>query len=113
MEVRVAAFQNRPSWLRQLPSKLPAPEQMMYMVNYFNEMGVLEAQPRPDDMDWLPEVIYVENLTKVKREELEKDSKLFNKAFAQLGVYDRLLAEAGWESEEQRNEFDTIKRRGS
>lgn len=113
MEVRIAAFQNRPSWLRQLPSKLPAPEQMMYMVNYFNEMGVLEAQPRPDDMDWLPEVIYVENLTKVKREELEKDHKLFYKAFAQLGVYDRMLAEAGWESEEQRNEFDTIKRRGN
>lgn len=113
MEVRIAAFQSRPAWLRQLPSALPAPEQMMYMVNYFNEMGILEAQPRPDDMDWLPETLYVENLTKVKREELEKDTKLFYKAFAQLGVYDRMLAEAGWVSEEQRNEFDTIKRRGN
>lgn len=113
MEIRIAAFQSRPSWLRQLPSQSPAPEQMIYMITYFNEMGILEAKPRPADLDWLPEHIYVENLTDVKKAELEKDYYLFRKAFNQLGLADRRLAEAGWISEEQRNEFDTIKRRGN
>lgn len=113
LEIRMAAFQTRPSWLRQLPAQLPAPDQMLYMITYFSEMGVLEARPRPADLDWLPEQLYVENLSAVKRAELEKDSALFRKAFSQLGPYDRLLAEAGWVSEEQRNEFDTIKRRGN
>jgi hypothetical protein len=112
MEERIAAFQNRALWLRQISQSLPAPDQMLYMINYFNEMGVLEAKPRPEDLDWLPEYLYVENLTEVKRMELQKDHKGFLKAFSRLGVYDRMLAEAGWASEEQRNEFDTIKRRG-
>ncbi|MDB5267917.1 MAG: hypothetical protein JWP58_957 [Hymenobacter sp.] len=112
MEIRIAAFQTRPSWLRQLPSQLSAPDQMMYMISYFSEMGILEAKPRPADLDWLPEHLYVENLSEVKRAELEKDKLLFRKAFNQLGFYDQRLAEAGWASEEQRNEFDTIKRRG-
>ena len=85
---------------------------MMYMISYFSEMGILEAKPRPADLDWLPEHLYVENLSEVKRAELEKDKLLFRKAFNQLGIYDQRLAEAGWASEEQRNEFDTIKRRG-
>lgn len=113
MDVRVAAFYNRPSWLRQLPSSEPAPVQMMYMIQHFGEMGILEAKPRPDDMDWLPEPLYVENLTAVKQGELEIAQKLFAARYPQLGAGDRLLAEAGWFSEEQRNEFLTIKRRGS
>lgn len=113
MDVRIAAFQTRPHWLRQLPSGQPAPVQMMYMITHFGEMGILEAKPRPADLEWLPELLYVENLTKVKQEELHKAHQLFQKAFSQLGLYDRLLAEAGWASEEERNEFDSIKRRGN
>lgn len=113
MDVRVAAFNNRPSWLRQLPSTDPAPLQMQYMIAHFGDMGVLEARPRPADMDWLPDFLYVENLTQVKQAELEKAQKLFKANYGQLGFHDRLLAEAGWESEEQRNEFATIKRRGN
>lgn len=113
MEIRIAAFQSRPLWLRQLPMQSSAPDQMMYMISNFSQMGILEAKLRPEDMDWLPETIYVENLSKVKRAELESDYRLFKKAFKKLGLYDRKLAEAGWISEEQRNEFDTIKRRGN
>jgi hypothetical protein len=113
LEIRIAAFQSRPGWLRQLPSQLPAPEQMLYMIAHFSEMGVLEALPRPADLDWLPEYLYVENLSRVKQAELAEDSKLFRKAFSQLGFYDRLLAEAGWTSREQRNEFATILRQGN
>jgi hypothetical protein len=113
LEIRIAAFQSRPGWLRQLPSQLPAPEQMLYMIAHFSEMGVLEALPRPADLDWLPEYLYVENLTRVKQAELTEDNKLFRKAFSQLDPYDRLLAEAGWTSREQRNEFATILRQGN
>lgn len=113
MDERIAAFHNRPSWLRQLPSANPAPEQMMYMIQNFSEMGVLEARPRPADLDWLPEYLYVENLTQVKEKELEAAHREFTERYVRLGPHDRLLLEAGWFSDEQRNEFSTIKRRGS
>ena len=113
MEERIAAFYNRPSWLRQLPAQNPAPEQMLYMIQHFGEMGVLEAKPRPRDMDWLPEYLYVENLSEVKQGELSLAHKVFAERYPELGPHDRLLAAAGWFSEEQRNEFLTIMRRGN
>lgn len=113
LDERIAAFHNRPAWLRQLPSGDPAPEQMMYMIQHFGELGVLEARPRPIDMAWLPEQIYVENLTPVKQAELEQAHKEFTERYARLGRHDRLLQEAGWFSEEHRQEFATIKLRGS
>lgn len=113
MEIRIAAFQNRPQWLRQLPLQNPAPEQMMYMIAHFGSMGILEAKPRPEDMDWLPENIYVENLTKAQQANLKSDHSMYEKAFSELGLYNHQLAEAGWISEEQRNEFVNIKRRGN
>lgn len=113
MDLRIAAFQNRASWLRQLPAGNPAPLQMMYMIEHFGDMGILEAKPRPEDMPWLPELLYVENLTETKRRELEEAHKLFMENYPKLGFSDKALAEAGWFSEEERNEFATIKRRGN
>ncbi len=55
-------------------------EQICALPEYYptrTEMGILEAKPRPDDMDWLPEPLYVENLTAVKQGELEIAQKLF------------------------------------
>lgn len=112
MDIRIAAFQNRPNWVRQFP-QVPAPEVMMFMVSHFSQMGIIESRPRPEDLDWLPENIYVENLTKEESANLKIDHRLFNKEFSELGLFDRKLAEAGWISEEQRNEFLTIKRRGN
>ncbi len=112
MDERIAAFHNRPAWLRQLPSQDPAPEQMMYMIQHFGDLGVLEARPSPEDIEWLPEYVYVENLTPVKEAELEIAHKEFTERYAKLGFHDRLLQEAGWFSEEQRQEFMTIKLRG-
>ena len=112
MDERIAAFHNRPAWLRQLPSQNPAPEQMAYMIQHFGELGVVEARPRPADLDWLPDYIYVENLTPAKEAELEEAHKVFTQRYAKLGFHDRLLMEAGWESEEHKQEFQTIKLRG-
>jgi len=113
MDERLAAFHNRPAWLRQLPSHHPAPEQMMYMIQHFGELGVVEARPKPQDIDWLPDVVYVENLSAVKEAELEQAHKEFTERYAKLGFHDRLLQEAGWFNEEHRNEFTTIKLRRS
>ncbi len=113
MEERIAAFHNRPSWLRQLPAQDPAPEQMMYMIQHFGEMGIIEAKEKPQDIDWLPDHIYVENLSETKEKELKEALKVFKKNYSELGPENRAIAEAGWFSEEQRNEFLTIKRRGN
>lgn len=113
MDERVAAFYNRPSWLRQLPGQDPAPMQMMYMIEHFGEMGILEALPRPDDMPWMPALLYVENLTPTKQAELKQAYERLMADYPKLGFTDRALTEAGWFSEEQRNEFATIKRRGN
>jgi len=110
MEERIAAFHNRSNWLRQLPGGQPVAEQMMYMIRHFGEMGILEAQPRPDDMDWLPELLYVENLTEIKGLEMEEAHRTFMDNYSSLGATDRALAEAGWFSAEERNEFLTIMR---
>ncbi|MGM3173619.1 LodA/GoxA family CTQ-dependent oxidase [Dickeya lacustris] len=113
LDERIAAFHNRPSWLRQLPSQNPAPEQMMYMIAHFGELGILEARPRPADLSWLPEFLYVENLTVAKEGELEEAHRIFTERYVRLGFHDRLLAEAGWFNEEHRNAFATIKLRSS
>ena len=86
---------------------------MLYMIQHFGDMGVLEAKPRPDDLPWLPEHLYVENLSEVKQAELAVAHRIFAERYPELGDHDRLLAAAGWFSEEQRNEFLTIMRRGS
>ncbi len=115
-EERIAAFQNRPSWLRQLPGANPVSEQMMYMIQHFGEMGIVEAMPSPNKekgFEWLPETLYVENLTQVKGAELDEAHKLFMENYGNLNDTDRALTEAGWFSEEKRNEFATIKRRGN
>jgi len=87
--------------------------QMQYMIRHFGEMGVLEAKEGPEDIDWMPKRLYVENLTETKRAELEEAYKLFQESYGKLGPTDRALHKAGWFSEEQRNEFATIKRRGN
>lgn len=110
---RIAAYENRASWMRVVPQNLPAPEQMEYMIAHFSEMGIVEALPGPKNLESIPKTLYVENLTQVRRKELEEAYKAFMKEFPKLGYYDKRLAEAGWFSEEQRNEFMTIKRRGN
>ena len=107
MEERTAAFFNRPSWFRQLPNT-GVVDDMNYMVAHFNEMGILEAQPAPEDIDWLPKMLWVENLTETKQAEIDAAYKIFKENSDKLGPTNTALQEAGWFSEEQRNEYSTI-----
>lgn len=111
MEVRIAAFHTREFWTRLLPASASAPEQMEYMVAHFSQMGIIEALPRPADMDWLPDFIFVENLPAAQKEQLEMLTANAPAA-ADMSVEDKALAAAGWASQEQKDMFIHVKRRG-
>ena len=111
MEVRIAAFHTREFWTRLLPTTDSAPEQMEYMVAHFSQLGIIEALPRPVDMDWLPDFIFVENLPAAQKEQLEMLTAKAPAA-ADMSVEDRALAAAGWASQEQKDMFIHVKRRG-
>jgi len=103
-EERIIAFNNRPSWLRALKGSVA--EVMKQMIAHFGAMGIVEARPGVKDDPDFPEVIYVESLA---------GSHLKTKAVEAV----RLLAartapltrtqRAGWESEEQLEEFRSIR----
>ncbi len=103
-EERIIAFNNRPNWLRALKGSVA--EVMNEMIAHFGAMGIVEARPGVKDDPDFPEVIYVESLA---------GSRLKTKAVQVM----RLLAEqpapltrtqrAGWESEEQLEEFRSIR----
>jgi L-Lysine epsilon oxidase N-terminal/L-lysine epsilon oxidase C-terminal domain len=110
METRIAAFHTREFWTRILPSSDSAPEQMEYMVAHFSNMGIIEALPRPADVDWLPDFIYVENLPAAQKDQLEQ--LVLKAPTAAPSAEDKALAAAGWASQAQKDMFMRVKRRG-
>jgi L-Lysine epsilon oxidase N-terminal/L-lysine epsilon oxidase C-terminal domain len=110
METRIAAFHTRAFWTRILPESDSTSEQMKYMVTHFSQMGIIEALPRPADMDWLPDFIYVENLPVAQKEQLIKF--MASAPDTVMSAEDKALAAAGWASEAQREMFIRVKRRG-
>ncbi|MGB1242383.1 MAG: LodA/GoxA family CTQ-dependent oxidase [Chitinophagales bacterium] len=106
-EERLAALHNREAWMRTVPQTLPAPEQMKYMVAHFEKMGIVEAKPRPEDMPWLPEVLFVENLQDVPL----KGVLLSAEEEALQLEQNKVLAKTGWLNDEQREEMFRIRRR--
>lgn len=100
-EQRIAAFQNRPSWLRALHGS--APEQMLQMVAHFGRMGLIEARPGLRGDPDFPPVMLVESLP-------PQAAGLALKAAAP-GRQSR-IQRAGWDSPEQLAEFRAIRVRG-
>jgi L-Lysine epsilon oxidase N-terminal/L-lysine epsilon oxidase C-terminal domain len=58
---RIAAFYDRPYWLRTLGFEKPYVEQITTMVHQFGELGLVEKRVTPPDPDF-PSVMYVETL---------------------------------------------------
>lgn len=116
-EKRLAALHNREAWMRTVPQKLPAPKQMEYMVEHFEKMGIVEAKPRPADMPWLPEVLFVENLKDtdidvyVGVDAHAIPRGLSPKEDALRLKENKVLAKTGWLNDEQREEMFRIRRR--
>ena len=61
MEERVAAFNDRPFWLRSLDFRKPYVEQITTMVHHFGELGLIEKREGDSGPDF-PQVTYVETL---------------------------------------------------
>ena len=61
LEVRIAAFYDRPNWLRSLGLKRPYVEQITYMIHHFGELGMIERREASAGPQF-PSVMYVETL---------------------------------------------------
>ena len=106
-EQRLAAFANRPGWLRTLTG--PAPQQMLQMVAHFGQMGIVEPRPGiPNDPDF-PPVIHVETLPADQMEKVHARTMTLLASAASAPPVERRLLDAGWESQEQLEEFRSIR----
>src|SRR3954452_3050831 len=61
MDTRLAAFYNRPNWLRSLDFSKPYVEQITKMVHTFGDLGLIEKRSGAPDGQF-PGVLFVETL---------------------------------------------------
>ena len=103
-ETRIAAFNRRASWLRAL--KGTAPEVMMEMIKHFGAMGIVEHRPGVADDPYFPAVMYVETLAGSRLRTMAAQ------AVHLLGAPAHPVTRAqraGWNSQEQLDEFRSIR----
>jgi len=112
---RLAAFHNRPQWLRHIMHD-PTTKVMENMVHQFGQLGIIEArevsESLKEEFPWLSDYVYVETLTPTREAQIAEAMKLFDEAIKSATFSDPLIAEAGWFSEEQKDEYERIQRRG-
>src|SRR5205807_726748 len=103
-EERIVAFNHRPGWLRALTGSVA--EQMKQMVAHFGAMGIVEERPGIKDDPDFPDVIYVESLAGSRLKTMAvKVAQLLATAPAALTRTQR----AGWESQQQLEEFRSVR----
>jgi hypothetical protein len=107
-EQRLAAFHQRDSWVRGLRGG--GPEQILQMVGDFAAMGVLEARPGVIGDPELPAQMLVESLPAGGRVPPASRSQGMGQGTRRDGPPDR-VAQAGWDSPEQLEEFRRIRLR--
>ena len=66
---KLELFRTRTSWYHIIPRQ-SANETMLWMVNHFNEMGIVEERPGPTGVPGVPATIYVEIGTEKPRKKL-------------------------------------------
>jgi hypothetical protein len=100
---RLAAFNNRESWLRFLSGS--PPEQMQQMIDNFGKQGILEVRTwEPDDPSF-PAVMLVETLPSERAEKMLADA-----AVSPTHTRKKTrLEKAGWESHEQLKSFRALR----
>jgi hypothetical protein len=62
LDARLAAFQERVDWLRNLRPDEPSVELLSRGVHEFSKLGVIERRTLPEPIPGLPNVMYVETL---------------------------------------------------
>jgi len=101
MEKRIAAYNRRAQWLRRL--KGPVADQMMQMIKIFGEMGVVEARPGIPNDPVFPSTMYVETLP------AHVEALAFAAEAMMAEAAPNAVTRAGWESEEQLEEFRSVR----
>jgi len=106
-ETRIAAFNNRPSWLRAiLQPPVPAPEVMVRMIKQFGALGIVEPRPGVRNDPDFPELMFVETLGASRLKAAAMQISRFLAAPARpLTRVER----AGWANEAQYEEFRNIR----
>lgn len=61
LDKRIAAFNDRPFWLRSLDFNKGYIDQITHMVHHFGDLGVIEQKPGIADSPEFPPVMYVES----------------------------------------------------
>lgn len=107
-EERLAAFKRREHWVRRMRGS--APEQILQSVAEFGDLGVIEARRGVKNDPELPEVMLVETLSPslAKRGPPPTGAKSAQQ-LERAGGGDNDLYKAGWESEEQLEEFRRLR----
>jgi len=106
LEDRIAAYNHREHWLRGLTTNnAGTAEVMQRMIDQFGDMGVVEAREGARDVPELPEVMYVENISPHAAEALREAGL----AAGLLPPPPEWVSRAGWASEEQLQEFRSIR----
>ena len=103
-ERRVIAFNHRPNWLRALKGSVV--EVMKQMVAHFGAMGIVEARPGVKNDPDFPEVIYVETLA---GSHLRVQALQGTRLLAEQATPLTRIQRAGWESQEQLEEFRSVR----
>lgn len=104
-EERLAAYNQRRSWLRAIQEPDVAPT-MMLMIKHFGELGIVEVRPGVKDDPDFPEYLYVETLAAGHIREAAIQ------AAARLETAGRPLSnveKAGWASREQLDAFRSVR----
>lgn len=107
-EDKLAAFYTRDSWLRGLPSDTV--KAMLYMVNNFGKLGIIELHKGLENNPDIPSDIFVESLTDKEAKELKdklKD-KLAALQKARLPLPSN-IQRAGWDSIEHLEAFRRVR----
>jgi hypothetical protein len=104
-EQRIAAFNHRPDWERAI-LKGSVAQVMAKMIAHFGAMGIVEQRPGIKDDPDFPQTIFVESLTASKLQtEAVRLSAILARPAEPLGRTER----AGWESEQQLEEFRSVR----
>jgi hypothetical protein len=100
---RLAAFNNRESWVRFLRGT--PPEQMQQMIDNFGKQGILEVRRWDPDDPQFPELMLVETLPPELHAKMLADAAAVPSHTRQK----TRLEKAGWESHEQMKAFRAIR----
>ena len=106
-EQRIAALNHREGWLRSLKGSVA--QQMVQMIAQFGKMGIVEARPGVKGDPIIPETLFVETISPEHIEAMRLHVAEMVGAVPETPPAHSRVHQAGWESEEQLQEFRSVR----